>query len=93
MLKKLLPARIDPTHRKLGPNWEGPYIVSRIIRPDNYELQTEVGKTLCHTPIPGPTRLADPNRFQGARTYTGTLYLIFFFFKVELIPVGMVHIL
>ena len=34
----------------------------------------------CHTPIPGPTRLADPNRVRGARPYTGTLYLIFFFF-------------
>ena len=29
--KKLMPARKDPTHGKLGPNWEGPYIVSRII--------------------------------------------------------------
>ena len=33
----------------------------------------------CHAPIPGPTRLADPNRARGARPYTGTLYLIFFF--------------
>ena len=33
VLKKLMPARKDPTHGKLGPNWEGPYIVSRIIRP------------------------------------------------------------
>ena len=31
----------------------------------------------CHTPIPGSTRLADPNRVRGARPYTGTLYLIF----------------
>ena len=31
VLKELLPARKDPTHGKLGPNWEGPYIVSRII--------------------------------------------------------------
>ena len=38
VLKKLLPARKDPAHGKLGPNWEGPYIVSCIIRPDNYEL-------------------------------------------------------
>ena len=38
VLKKLLPARKDPAHVKLGPNWEGPYIVSRIIRPGNYEL-------------------------------------------------------
>ena len=46
VLKKLLPARKDPTHGKLGPNWEGPYVVSRIVRPGNYELQTEEGKTL-----------------------------------------------
>ena len=41
VLKKLLPARKDPAHGKLGPNWEGPYIISRIIRTGNYELQTE----------------------------------------------------
>ena len=28
VLKKLLPARKNPTHGKLGPNWEGPYMVS-----------------------------------------------------------------
>ena len=33
----------------------------------------------CHTPIPGPTRLADPNRVRGARPCIGTLYLIFIF--------------
>ena len=40
VLKKLLPERKEPSHGKLGPNWEGPYIISRIIRPGNYELQT-----------------------------------------------------
>ena len=40
VLKKLMPARKDPTLGKLGPNWEGSYIISRIIRPSNYELQT-----------------------------------------------------
>ena len=35
VLKKLLPSRKDPTHGKLGPNWEGPYIISRMIRPGN----------------------------------------------------------
>ena len=35
----------------------------------------------CHTPIPGPTRLADPNRIRGARLRTGTLYLVFFFYR------------
>ena len=49
VLKKLLPTRKDPSHGKLGPNWEGPYIISRIIRPGNYELQTEEVKTLPHS--------------------------------------------
>ena len=33
----------------------------------------------CHAPIPGPTRLADPNRVRGARIGIGTLYLNIFF--------------
>ena len=49
VLKKLLPARKNPTHGKLGPNWEAPYIVSRIVRPGNYELQTEEGEVLYHS--------------------------------------------
>ena len=49
VLKKLLPVRRNPTHGKLGPNWEGPYIITRVIRPGNYELQTEEGKILQHT--------------------------------------------
>ena len=40
VLKKLLPARKNPVNGKLGPNWVGPYIISRVIRPGNYELQT-----------------------------------------------------
>ena len=28
VLKKLLPARKNPAHGKLGPNWKGPYIIS-----------------------------------------------------------------
>ena len=46
VLKKLLPTRKNPAHGKLGPNWEGPYIISRVVRPGNYELQTEEGKIL-----------------------------------------------
>ena len=49
VLKKLLPARKNSAHGKLGPSWEGPYIVTRVIRPGNYELQTEKGKILPHT--------------------------------------------
>ena len=48
VLKKLLLARKNSAHGKLGPNWEGPYIVFRIVRPGNYELQTEEGKILPH---------------------------------------------
>ena len=40
ILKILLPVRKYPTHGKLGQNWEGPYVISRIVRPGNYELQT-----------------------------------------------------
>ena len=49
VLQKLLPARKNPTHGKLGSNWEGPYIITRVVRPGNYELQTEEGKILQHT--------------------------------------------
>ena len=38
VLKKLLPTRKNPAHGKLRPNWEGPYIVSRVVRRGNYEL-------------------------------------------------------
>ena len=48
VLKKFLPARKNSAHGKLGPNWEGPYIISRVIRPGNYELQTDEGKILHH---------------------------------------------
>ena len=49
VLKKLLPVRKNPAYGKLGPNWEGPYIISRVVRPGNYKLQTEEGKILQHT--------------------------------------------
>ena len=49
VLKKLLPTRKGPTHGKLVPNWEGPYIISLVIRSGNYELQTKEGKTLQHS--------------------------------------------
>ena len=48
---------------------------------DQYSIvdSDSVFEKRCHTPIPGPTRLADPNRVWGARPYTRTLYLFFFF--------------
>ena len=41
ILKKLLPVRKNPAHEKLGPHWEGPYIISRVVRPGE-------GKILQH---------------------------------------------
>ena len=35
VLKKLLLARKNPAHGKLGPNWEGPYIIFRVVIPGN----------------------------------------------------------
>ena len=43
---------------------------------------------MCHTPIPCPTRKADPNRVRGARLYTGTL-IDLFFLRAKLVPVGI----
>ena len=48
VLKKLLLVRKNPAHGKLGPNWEGPYIISRVVKPGNYELQIEEGRILQH---------------------------------------------
>ena len=48
VLKKLLPSRKNPAHGKLGPNWEGPYIISRVVKPGNYELQKDEEKILQH---------------------------------------------
>ena len=75
-------------------------ILGFLVRADVYPIHLHLKNFMgtlepyfCHAPIPGPTRLADPNRVRGARTNTRTLYLTFFFFKTELVPVVMAHIL
>ena len=57
------------------------YRITIIIR--EYEICTEHKIHMdCVTPrFLGLTRLADPNRVRDARLYTGTLYLIVFFFS------------
>ena len=81
-----LRASIESKVGKLSPRkvWVPKYCLLRVDKLKN--------EWSCHTPIPGPTRLAEPNRVRGARLGTGTLYLIFFF-KSALVPVGMAHIL
>ena len=49
VLKKLLLVRKNLTHGKLGSNWEGPYIVSCVVKLGNYEPQTEERKILPHS--------------------------------------------
>ena len=53
-------------------------------------LMHTLESSYCHTPIPDPTRLTDPNRVSRRETELG---LFFFFFKAELVHVGMTHIL
>ena len=51
------------------------------------------GGITCHAPVPGPTRLADPNRFSGRETQDWDSlpdFILFFIFKQnQLAPVGM----
>ena len=47
----------------------------RILRMEN---TMKLNGVRCHTPIPGPTRLADPNRVWGARPYTWDSLPVFF---------------
>lgn len=40
-------AAVDPrSEGKLSANWEGPYIVSKMVRPGTYHLQTQGGTTI-----------------------------------------------
>ena len=68
--------RLKVFPRKLKQRWSGPYTVL-----SSTPFRAVTLKTECHALIPGPTRLADPNRVQGARLKTRTLCLFFFFFK------------
>ena len=55
-------------------------------RADRLQQENDRLRT-CHAPDPGPTRLANPNRFQGAKPYAGTPYIyiyIYIFLKLNL---------
>ena len=52
-----------------------------LLENQNHITDEVVSIGLCHAPDPGPTRLANPNRFRGAKPYTGTpIFFIFFIF-------------
>ena len=48
VLKKVILATKDSRKWKLGPNWEGPYLVTEVVRPGTYEIQNFEGKVLLH---------------------------------------------
>ena len=48
VLKAVNQSTKNPSHGKLGPNWEGPYIVIQVTRPGTYWLQMLEGQNLPH---------------------------------------------
>ena len=79
--------------RSLG----GPYLMCLTPEQGQYVL-AELHEGICgnypggrfHAPNLGPTRMVDPNRFPGRETINWDS-LPDFFFKAELVPVGMAH--
>ena len=48
VLKKVILATKDSREGKLGPNWEGPYLITEVVRPGTYRIQDLEGKVLPH---------------------------------------------
>ena len=48
VLRKVMGVARDPTQRKLGPNWEGPYEITSWQRKGTYHLETLDGQKLHH---------------------------------------------
>ena len=48
VLKKVILATKDSREGKLGPNWEGPYLIIEVVRPGTYRIQNSEGKVLPH---------------------------------------------
>ena len=48
VLRKVTTTTKDPTQRKLGPNWEGPYIIIDCNRKGTYYLEMLDGQRLHH---------------------------------------------
>ncbi|CAL2277103.1 unnamed protein product [Prunus armeniaca] len=49
IMRKVSLATKSPTKGTLGPTWEGPYEVTKVCRPDTYQLRDPKGKTLPHS--------------------------------------------
>ena len=48
VLKKVILATKDSREGTLGPNWEGPYLITEVVRPGIYKIQNSDGKVLLH---------------------------------------------
>ena len=46
VLRKVLPKTKDVKTRALEPNWEGPYVIAEVLRPETYKLKRLDGKTM-----------------------------------------------
>jgi len=49
ILRKVFQNTAEPNARKLGTNWEGPYLISKVIRPRVYELANLSGKAVLRS--------------------------------------------
>ena len=76
------PSNSDETRGKVDPHCKS-YVLVPVLW--SFDKLREVG-VFCHAPDPGPTRLANPNRFRVAKPYTGTPYILF---SAEIIPVSI----
>ncbi|CAL9019593.1 unnamed protein product [Prunus brigantina] len=48
VMRKVSLATKNPNEGTLGPTWEGPYEITKVNRPGNYQLRDSKGKTLPH---------------------------------------------
>ena len=79
----------------INQSWQSQQPVER--NPSEYRSMRDyrnqwMSSPYCHAPNPGPTRLADPNRFPGRETQNWDS-LPDFFFKTKPAPMGKAHIL
>jgi len=76
VLRKMTSATRDPSQRKLGPNWKGPYRITSWQKKDTYHLETLDGQKLYH-----PRNTEHPRNTTSRRKHVEhhSSFLIYFF--------------
>ena len=77
-------AKLDVLISKLGNTERRMQTALEVGAVDEGERINSAEERSCHAPIPGPTRLADPNRFPGRETIYWDSLPDFFFLKPNL---------